>query len=282
MPKFLDLSRELRDIIYTAVLGSELSPPSSPAESGDRKRTSGRGGLDEEAFEYCNMYSLQPVPVSSSALLRTNRQIHTELAEIISRVKKSKTLRYKLDCLMLDERLIYPTWLSVPALSSSVASVEVDFRLFGDCNGKRSGWAGGDGAPSVIIWSLFALLKRFLLRGPDFLSPPKPGRKIKIGVLVLNVITPSPLSAKGFIPREVPSHQRLHRGRRKGMIDPEVVPGEMESHMGYLLDGSKDMAPYAGIVYNRVRIIRFCLDGDERKVWDLAVSAAHDPATTSA
>ncbi|KAI9872677.1 MAG: hypothetical protein M1830_001308, partial [Pleopsidium flavum] len=78
MPNFLALSRELRDIIYTAVLDSEPSPPPSPAESGDRKQTSGRES-DKEPFDYCNMYPLHTVPISSSALLLTNRQIHPRI-----------------------------------------------------------------------------------------------------------------------------------------------------------------------------------------------------------
>lgn len=123
-----------------------------------------------------------------------------------------------------------------------------------------------------MIWSLLELLQRFLVRGPDFLSQPKVGG-IKVGVLVLNIITPEEPEG-GFIPIEnfIGSSERKH-----GLIHPESMAQMLDVHIGARL------LPYAcGGVKERDRIlyrimklgefierIEIRVDGIERKAWDL-------------
>lgn len=40
-----------------------------------------------------------------------------------------------------------------------------------------------------MVWCLFYLLRRFLLRGPDFLSSVKHNKKIMVGELSIDVLT---------------------------------------------------------------------------------------------
>jgi len=262
MPTLLDLSRELRNVIYIAVLDSEDFPPATPAETGDRKRMDGLCWLDEELMEFCNMYSVESIAIRSPALLLTSHRVHDELRDMLSRVERANTLKDKLDCLMVSERHIYPTWFSVPFLSSSTPHIHVDFRLFGELKGYLSGWCGGVGGPGSMIWSLFALLRRFLLRGPDFLAPLQQTRKVKIGVLVLNVVTPSEVPAEGFV-------RLRNRNDTTGMIHPETVVDHIETNTGYLLARSRVTASEAKLIFERVDTIKVSLDGKERKTWDL-------------
>ena len=197
MPHLLALSRELRDLIYSFVLDApDNPPPSSPAESGERQQ------LCRENVRDCIVYCLPRAYISSAALLPTNGQIHAELSAQIARLKKAGRLRYKLDCMPYEEEAIYLTWLSVPALSSHVDVLEVDLRLFGDPgpDGDEPGSIMSEWTEvylsemrhfshySPAIKTLCALLKRFLIRGPDMLSRKTHERKIKVECLVLNVI----------------------------------------------------------------------------------------------
>lgn len=187
MPNFLALSLELRDIIYNFVLNApDDAPPSSPADSGERRQSC------EEIFHGCSVYFPQTVHISSAALLLINRQIHAEFAASIARLKKSGRLRYKLDCMLYGEGWIYPTWLSVPVLSEGINVLEVDVRrarnpegIGGGLMSKRE--ADPDGCDPMIR-CLWALLKRFLTRGPKFSSCEKDERRIEVGSLVLNVL----------------------------------------------------------------------------------------------
>ena len=47
---------------------------------------------------------------------------------------KNKKLKYSLDCMFVDERRLYSTWLCVPVLRTHVDVVDVNFRFV------RGGW----------------------------------------------------------------------------------------------------------------------------------------------
>lgn len=257
MPNFLGLSRELRDLVYMAVLNSANKPPPSPSADSEERHQS-----YEETFQGCNMYSTHPVHIASAALLLTNRQIHAEFAASIARLKRSGRLRYKLDCMLYEEEIIYPTWLSVPVLSERIDVLEVDFRLFGDPAGNAHGymdyWKADHGAASPVLWGLWTLLKRFLTRGPDFLSPEKDERKIEVDTLVLNVIDTS-------YPDEdwIPGYDRS----RDDIMHSEHVVNEMSHAIDRLLEWST--STYAGLIFEHVSSISLCDDGHEYRSWNL-------------
>lgn len=114
---FLSLPREIRDLIYTALLQSPNSPPSSPEEAGPRLRKSGV------------LYSVEQIPeVLYAALLRCNRQISAEFHECLFACQSIQGLR--LDC-MIKGYAVWPTWISFPFPEArNIGNIDVDLRLF--------------------------------------------------------------------------------------------------------------------------------------------------------
>ncbi|KAI4169763.1 MAG: hypothetical protein LQ346_008936 [Caloplaca aetnensis] len=259
---FTNLSRELRDHIYEILLQSSRTPPVSPDHGGARKYPSEE---DEEYFETCNCYPAEDLQSTAAPLQLTCRQVHDEVQEAVLRLKISRNLPYKLDLMMLDEAKLYPTWLAFPAFVDDIPRLDVDFRLFGDVEGKQSAMRGGCGGPPLLIWSLFRLTERFLRRGPDFLASCEPNRYLSIDELAVNVITPSPPPPNGYADRTT----FLRWGDRKGLVHPEDMVSFLVVHMDILLRRSRYTAPYARLVFQRVKRMTFSLDGMVRKSWDL-------------
>ncbi|KAL8646968.1 MAG: hypothetical protein Q9210_005831 [Variospora velana] len=184
---FLKLTRELRDSVYESLLLSSRVPPESPEHSGARKYPSDE---DQDCFEYCNHYPADGLKSTDASLLLTCRQICEEVKEAMVRLSKSNYSLYKLDLMLLDERELYVTWLAYPHSTTKIPRLDVDFRLFGDVEGKETTLKIGDGGPPILTWGLFTLIERFLQRGPDFLAPRKQGRDLWIEELSVNVLTP--------------------------------------------------------------------------------------------
>ncbi|KAK0124242.1 hypothetical protein ONS95_009217 [Cadophora gregata] len=288
LPPFLRLCREIRDLIYLAVLGSADRAPVSSSACGPRLDLGYQECLDAQQLELCqhkqppldygtlsqwNRYSKASSRVNSRSLLYLNHQIHVETLEAISRIRASGSLKYSLDCIIENEWVIYPTWLSVPAVSSHVDVVEAQIRAVGDWTEKyKSGWRAGCGEYAHIIWSLLELLQRFLVRGPDFLSQPKQ-RGLAIGTLVLTVLTPDEPEC-GFLPVE--HHIGSSSNRSHGLIHPGSVANMLHLHMDTLLcyacggvterhrTGYRVMK--LGDYIDRIEIR---LDGNERSSWTL-------------
>ncbi|KAI9792478.1 MAG: hypothetical protein M1833_001091 [Piccolia ochrophora] len=187
---FCSLPREIRDQILTAVLESELSPPTYSADYlQDRMHVQEIKAADREYGEENVHYHTRPVLISGSSLLLTNHQVCAETRNVIYRLEDSQMLRYKLDCIIESEKAMYPTWLKVPALSRWIGTIDVDFRIVGVRDEHRTNFFPGDGGPEQASWDSLALLNRFMERGPDFISPGKGGRKkIQVGTVAITVV----------------------------------------------------------------------------------------------
>lgn len=138
--------------------------------------------------EECVRYPLTHRIPPSQGVLRTNHQLRAEMQDM---VEKSH-LRYKIKLAFRNDKdTIYPTWLSVPAVSDhiDILDVEISMRrrkttsLFSSLTGESEELEQeGD-----LVWSGLVLLQRFLERGVDFLSKKK-ARNTTIGLLALHVI----------------------------------------------------------------------------------------------
>ncbi|KAH7419016.1 hypothetical protein BKA64DRAFT_2082 [Cadophora sp. MPI-SDFR-AT-0126] len=291
LPPFLRLSREIRDLIYLAVLEAADEAPPSPSACGPRLDLgyyeAGRIGrdwppdpcqyrkppLDYGTWSEWNRYSESPVRINSRSLLYLNHQVHAEMTEAISRLRASDGLYYLLDCIIENEYVLWPTWLHVPAVSSKVDIVETQIRACGDWSERwRSGWRAGCGGYAHVIWSLLELLQRFLVRGPDFLSQPKESGP-KIGVLVLNIITPEE-PENGFLPVE--SHIGSGDGRKHGLIHPESMALMLTDHTDTLLQyACGGVSELKRKKYSVMKLVDYIdrieirVDGNERKSWEL-------------
>lgn len=178
---FLDLPWEVRLMIYTAVLESELPPPSCPSESRETRLEWSSGNL----WEFHGKYPLRLGPVACSGLLFTSHEIHAEMFDAINRFKGRGQLRYKLDLMIKEKCQVYYNWLSIPILAPRVDIIDVDVRNFGSPRWGSKFWD----EPPLLASILLALLRRFLEAGPVFMDPSKPKRDIKVGTIALNFLT---------------------------------------------------------------------------------------------
>lgn len=129
-PHFLSMSREIRALIYTALLQSPNSPPLSPEDAG---RGFGKSGI---------LYSDKQVPdVCYAALLRCNRQVSTEFHESVFACQSIPDL--KLDC-MVKGYAVWPTWISpLYPEPRKIGNLDLDLRLFDVGNGGGQFWGDG-------------------------------------------------------------------------------------------------------------------------------------------
>ncbi|KAI9792580.1 MAG: hypothetical protein M1816_002100 [Peltula sp. TS41687] len=259
----LDLPLEIRQLIYAAVLDSELPPPSCPSENVH----SGKGWPADRNFTYVgddrNMYPLSPFTAAGSGLLLTNRQHRAETLDAIAAFKAHRQLRYKLDCMIGEEARLYHTWLSVPLLSSRIDIVEIDVRIL-----NRLDRFGLPPNPFHVFWSLDAMLRRFLEGGPDFRTPPNAGRVIEVGTIVLNFMSPAE-SADGSTRPD-----RVVDGPTRSLLR---VFNELSAKPEFKMPRTIPQPPIIGepiirdssiIICERVKRMSLRLDGKSRKEWE--------------
>jgi hypothetical protein len=135
----------------------------------------------------------------------------------------------------------------------------------------------------ALISGLFTMLNRFLLYGPSFseapvssettstgLSPhlkPRcyPIRELKL--LVLNVVSPTEaeMQGKSFIPID----DRHFKKKVEGVTHPETVVKTIENYMVSVIKQVGYASGHSQLIYERMKLIRLCLDGKDRCSWDV-------------
>ncbi|KAI4187068.1 MAG: hypothetical protein L6R41_003052 [Letrouitia leprolyta] len=261
---FLQLSRELRNSIYELLLLSKRERPLS-LEHGNLRRYS--DSADKIWFRGRDQYLAENLINPIVPLQLTCGQIHDEGQDAIIRIQRSGCLTFELDIIMLHETELYPTWLSIPVVTDTIPKLKVGFRFFAERKGHTGGWRSRGGAPPNIIGSLFTLLKRFLLRGPNFFSPIKRKRMIKVDELSINLQTPSTWLNNEWC--ELTGS--MYRLDSKTPTPPQRVMGGMTYHLGLLLKGSKYPVNHAQLLFQRIKRITFTLDGEEQESWDMTM-----------
>jgi len=266
----LNLSRELRDLIYGHVFDTSLTPPQTEDDLNDTQTTLDR---QNERTGSCPVSCALPVQITTAPLLLVNRQIHSEFTQIIALETKKRGLRYKLDCLILCEEEIHLTWLCVPAMSPYVAVLEVGIRMYGDGDGWYSAWQQGDSISCRIAKSLYSVLIQFLKCGPGFRK--SKCRGVAVGVLVLDVMTPVSLNLGYFVPGEGSSQDGEEadpylQWQNEVRTSPEAVVGKLEDGIVGLFGFSRS---YWDLLYKRIGVISIRLDGEERSAFDLRAKA---------
>ena len=113
----LSIPREIRDLIYTALLQIPNDPPTSPEEAGPRFR---KGS---------SLYSVERYPEAIyAALLRCNRQLRDEFQEVL--FARQPVRDFRLDCMIKSDGL-WPTWILLPCPGTrDIGVLNVDLRLF--------------------------------------------------------------------------------------------------------------------------------------------------------
>jgi hypothetical protein len=134
-----------------------------------------------------------------------------------------------------------------------------------------------------LIWGLFTMLNRFLLYGLSFSAPPVsnettlkeisphlkpqcyPIRELKL--LVLNVVSPTgaEMQGKSFVPIDA----RHFKKKVEGVTHPETVVKTLENYVIGVINRVGHAPEHSQLIYERMKLIRLCLDGKEHCSWDV-------------
>ena len=165
----LRLPYEIRAQIYELVFQSEgLAPPCPAAVD--------LSNCKREELYMIGVYYPKSFHHTSLALLRTSRQLHHEVQDLLSRRSSIERPTCKLDVMVTEAlgigrgRSVWPTWITPPdPRFSGEYDLEVDLRLFDIKTSNPLFMANA--WPGIISQPLMVILNRLLFYGPQFLQP---------------------------------------------------------------------------------------------------------------
>lgn len=165
MASFLSLPTEIRTIILEYAINTSQPAPTDPWTGEEhRKRCA---DFENNSWRFGLMHTLYgPTPrhFTSTSFQLVNQQVHDETRHILNRMTHP---RYDLDVMVVHEWDFWPTWTNVPVWRTHADEVNVTFRLFGHCASPALlRTIGGAGGNPGMEWCFYALLERFLIRGP--------------------------------------------------------------------------------------------------------------------
>ncbi|KAL2375435.1 hypothetical protein BDBG_07441 [Blastomyces gilchristii SLH14081] len=179
----LRIPLELREEIIQYVLYSLRPSPDGPSYPHNRVRLFDVGFDSLLSLLSHRLRHEKPVEwtiPAGQALLLVNRQIAAETRAILARYP----LTYQLDIMMIQERYLWPTWLSVPVLSNRIDELKITFRTFGSAVSPRNHQHMFSSSPTGmfdyrlytndpprLVLCLLSVIERILLRGVPFPSP---------------------------------------------------------------------------------------------------------------
>lgn len=309
MPSLQDLPPELLHIIISYVVHDRRLPPLQPSE----EDTARKSYTDRSRYAWWILSEIyfERIPESglsnSLSLLLTNHHF----AELTKHAL-NQTIKYSLDLSLRNEMDLFPTWLSVPALTNRIDILEIDLRLFGRMISlekarilmERNGLTG-------FFWGFYIILERILCHGPvggeicDQKSPYSPcdplrktytetkfkDRNIAVRTLVINVTSAE---------TNVPFPPQIHPPpERNGHIEEEWYSdwaenhtlnsnhelGEFATRPGWLaqdlvvnfqslISMGFSVAEYGRIIYERIGRIQILVNGEVLHEFDLSKQLA--------
>lgn len=292
---FLDLPRELRDMIYHEVIMTERPTPTLEGAQwlfGYRRMFEPQ---NSQHGEYGCAYSLEQPPPTCANLLQCNRQIFTEMTISIWRARKKGLVSLKLDCIAEDESFHYFTWLRIPLVetrpavhveksrtmpawangmlrrysgcitsprsTTTIHQLWVNVRLLGDRSNK---YFKDGSALDRTSWAVCAALKRILEKGADIANVKNSGHETTMDELVLNVVTPPNYPKDKFLAED---YDRL--GLMAGMVHPKTVARELVDMWQKIWSGETSKGVFYQMLLERIKKVRVCINGDEYRVREL-------------
>ncbi|KAH8685366.1 hypothetical protein BGZ60DRAFT_395034 [Tricladium varicosporioides] len=275
MPSLLDLPREIRDKILSSVISTPTAPPKDHSvivERAELHSPCSNGWYPDKGVKYVTrMNRIEAIPT-----LLVNSQLY---AETMAAIKTLPTKHiYQLDILIVGGSELWPTWVSVPALTNRVDKVYTTFRIDHTGELRYRLFTLGCGGPPSIVWSLLSLLDRFLNVGPVINPVHKASGDISVNILEIDVQTPD-IQDSLFIPDDqyhdiMLSFTRSLRERTSpklvGVIHPTTFMEIIKSYLKYLLYMNHEAADFGPILYERVGVLRLMIDGEFNCEWDMA------------
>ena len=275
MPTLFSLPRELRDKILFEVVTQPAAAPTKPDDPETRTTKHPDGKLSGWNYGQEVMFHGRWNRTTIIPTLLVNRQLHAETLSAIGRLTSND---YVLDIMMVDDKQLWPTWLSVPRLATTVDKVSAFFRIFGAAESYNvSAFRGGCCGPSAMAWTLFIFLDRFLNYGPAGLWQ----RKTETSIVTLKELDmnfdfsdPPPCGDLESSQDSVSAFRHIERRTKDGedcTMHPEALLRFVSSSIGSLLSMTSSTASFGTILYERVGKIRILYNGEIRNEWDLAV-----------
>ncbi|KZW01813.1 hypothetical protein EXIGLDRAFT_716460 [Exidia glandulosa HHB12029] len=278
MTCLLALPVELRyDIIERVLLNCE--PPPSSVESASAGRYKSNSQLCVHGPNYVR-FSGAPVVPNSLGLLLANRQLSLETSTTITRLRASQRLTYVLDVILVNDSVLWPTWLCVPATVTVVDSVHVTFRAFGARSRGGGSAYFANASAQLIMYGFYFLLEHFLVVSP--------GGNVSMRSLVLD------FSDDGAPEDGARKHEWLSMHRKYGHSIPgDVVPiapraswlaDTVAGYIRGILSMDYYTSHYGAILYKRIGSLTVQENGKELRHFDLgaliAPLAFDDPTKT--
>jgi hypothetical protein len=301
MVNFLELPRELRDMIYTEVILWKHALPTLGEAQWLFRFHRISSPQSSVTGEYGCAYSQSSTPRTCANVLRCNRQMHAEMREAIARVERRGALTAKLDCIAEDESFHYFTWVAVPLVRTMYAKdglvsgwtgkwlkrcwrlvngaqhtscctrlsrLWIDVRLAGDRSAK---WLRNTTSPDRTSWAIAAALKRLLQHGPDLSHPNAQSTRlattngtITIDELVLNVVPPPGMSSSLYLDEDFPAN-----ATGSGIVHPKSVARELVDVWYRIWKGDSYKATLYQVLLERIERVTVCVDGEVWKVREL-------------
>ncbi|KAH7120809.1 hypothetical protein B0J11DRAFT_438590 [Dendryphion nanum] len=305
MSCFLNFPREIRDMIYAAILTEERPRPTLGEADWLFKYRRVFEPASARRGEYGCAYSLDEVPRTCANFMACNRQVHEEMKDAIFRAKKKGDLAAKLDCIAEDESFHYFTWLGISLVKTSTPN-PVDSRpsffpgwadrlleKYRQC----PQWTSGSGHPScqsssTLINELWVDIRIFGDRSGKWFrntSPPdrtswalcaavkrilEKGPDFSRMEETANTVTVEELVLNVVTPPNVPKEKYLSEdypldGTKGGLVHPRTVAKELVDVWNKIWSGDEIKGVYYQVLLERVQRVRVCVDGDTYRVREL-------------
>jgi hypothetical protein len=298
MPQFFDLPRELRDMIYTEVITSQLPTPklsSTQYASSWCRPWEPKSGLGNNGCAF----SSRRAPNTCANFLACNRQINEEMTFALARARRKGNLAARMDCIAKDE-MHWFTWLSIPLVrttptpssspsskilpehiaprflgrylplafrarlsTTTIEQLQIDIRLF-ECAEKREVESPRD----RISWAICAALKHVFEHDADIIPTRDCTNYVCIGEVILNIL-PQPQASSST---SSTSTSKLNpEQQQKQELSTEAVARDLVNVWNTLWSGDEFKARYYHCLLERIGRVRVMIQGKTWRVREVGV-----------
>jgi hypothetical protein len=295
MPQFFDLPRELRNMVYMAILTWQRPQPKLEDNSTWRWHDTG-----------CYFARIEP-PSTCANVLAASRQLNEELKQSIHFARQAGLLIARLDCIVKNERNHFFTWLSIPLVHStipvpsnkvvcgwvtyvpvvgrlltglqhrrstkhaatSIEKLQVDIRLSGKEDLDRTANLHAI-REQTTSWAVCAALKTVCQHRRELSPPPNWPDCVEVDTLILNIV-PQERSANESHARKdsVNAEQADSAGQSHDADDARIVARELVDVWNKLWSGDGFKSRQHSRLIERIKRVQVCVDGvlvGERKL----------------
>lgn len=269
---FLDIPIEVREQILNDYLdGHTGEVPVNPTSSIDGREIKATGHIFYKKIQN------PALPV-----LLVSKQLQAEMEGVLNR-KRSQKANYALDIMYVKSCGLWPTWLSVPILTTNIDTLHATFRLFKQPDNVPKGmlypnmWRGGDGGPPSGVWIFYRMFTGFLEQqiGPWPCRIEGDAEKITVQRLIIDVLTPVEPNILPLAPTtRRPGLDYMGRFSQRAENTPpsaaHIFANFIQREIGGLLCMGYYTTGYGNILHERFGSIEIQVNGTRHHMWDLS------------